>query len=331
MALPLALLRRLATAPPVEAWAAIFDEAWRICSPPLSPRNVTAEVTHRDTEIGAVDLFLMTVAWDLWTTYEAAASRTSRALADWWAAQTSGRAVLILDGLSLREVPWIIHGAGGRGFKIHGARVTAAELPPETTPFAKALGFAQRSALENNSAGSTHQLQGARTESGDLPWAECEKLVGAEPRWVFWHHWPDSRVHELSSPGQGIGPLTVDAVARLSDDAFWSFIGRLTTGRRLIITSDHGYAASGLFHDAPNEQGRHLRDTFQAGRSAPASDGGSPWMPPVELTLASAHGPHRYALGRRKWKTQGGYPTLTHGGLSVLEVASPFIELSGKE
>jgi hypothetical protein len=54
-------------------------------------------------------------------------------------------------------------------------------------------------------------------------------------------------------------------------------------------------------------------------------------MPPVELTLASAHGRRRYALGRRKWKSHGGYPTLTHGGLSVLEVASPFIEISRKE
>lgn len=35
-----------------------------------------------------------------------------------------------------------------------------------------------------------------------------------------------------------------------------------------------------------------------------------------------------FALGRRKWKSQGGYPTLTHGGLSLLEVAVPFIELS---
>ena len=34
------------------------------------------------------------------------------------------------------------------------------------------------------------------------------------------------------------------------------------------------------------------------------------------------------AGGRRKWKSAGGYPTLTHGGLSVLEVAVPWIELT---
>lgn len=331
MPLSLDLVRRLATASPAEAWTAIFGEAWRVCSPVLSPRTSAAEVTRRDNETGILDLFLATVGWDLWATYEAGAVRTSQALIEWWAAQSSGRAVLILDGLSLREAPWIVHGATAHGFEVHGVRVTGAELPAETTPFAKALGFAQRSALDNNGAGSAHQLHGARTESGDLPWPECAKLIGAEPRWVFWHHWPDSRVHDLSSPGQGIGPLAADVVTRLNDDAFWAFIERVATGRRLIITSDHGYAASGLFSDAPDEQGKHLRDAFQSGRSAPANGDVSPWMPPVELTLASAHGRRRYALGRRKWKSHGGYPTLTHGGLSVLEIASPFIEISRKE
>ena len=35
-----------------------------------------------------------------------------------------------------------------------------------------------------------------------------------------------------------------------------------------------------------------------------------------------------WELWRRKWKSQGGYPSLTHGGLSLLEIAVPFIELS---
>jgi len=37
--------------------------------------------------------------------------------------------------------------------------------------------------------------------------------------------------------------------------------------------------------------------------------------------------PKKY-LGRKKWKSQGGYPTLTHGGLSLLEMAVPYLELS---
>jgi hypothetical protein len=226
-------------------------------------------------------------------------------------------------------VPWIVHGAADRGFQVHDARVTGAELPAETTPFANALGFSSRGALENNGASTAHRLAGAHTDAVDLPWVDTAKLIGAEPNWVLWHHWPDDRVHDLAEAGQGLEKLTTEAQRELGDEAFWSLVARLTTGRRLVITSDHGYAASGLFADTPDDQAKHLKDLFKSGRSAAGTgDAGENWVPPVELTLTSAHGARRYAVGRRKWKSQGGYPTLTHGGLSVLEVASPFIELS---
>ncbi len=136
MPLSLDLVRRLARASPAEAWAAIFDEAWRVCSPLLSPRNSAAEVTRRDNETGILDLFLATVGWDLWAAYEAGAVRTSQALIEWWAAQSSGRAVLILDGLSLREAPWIVHGATAHGFEVHGVRWVTDQPLREAVPAA---------------------------------------------------------------------------------------------------------------------------------------------------------------------------------------------------
>jgi hypothetical protein len=42
----------------------------------------------------------------------------------------------------------------------------------------------------------------------------------------------------------------------------------------------------------------------------------------------SPHGKHLLALGRWKWRSQGGYPTLAHGGLSLLEMLCPFVELT---
>jgi hypothetical protein len=46
------------------------------------------------------------------------------------------------------------------------------------------------------------------------------------------------------------------------------------------------------------------------------------------LTLESRSGLYSYALDRRKWRSPGGYPTLAHGGLSLLEALPPFFELS---
>ena len=115
----------------------------------------------------------------------------------------------------------------------------------------------------------------------------------------------------------------------LTSDDFWALVERLTTGRRLVVTGDHGYAASGLFPDTVDaEQAAHLKARFKSGRSASCDESSSRWTPPIEVALDNPRGRYAFVLGRRKWRSQGGYPTLTHGGLSLLEVAVPFLELS---
>lgn len=328
MTLPLTLVQTLQHAQPADAWSAILDHAWRVCSHPLTQGKSVSEVHTRDREIGDVDHYLATAGWDLWTDYENAVPRTASLLADWWNSHGPGRAVLILDAFSLREAPWILQQAEARGFTVHSARATGAELPADTTPFAKALGFSQRSSLGNNGAGNAHRLPGARTESADIAWSDCAALVGSEPDWVFWHHWPDHRLHDHDEPGKGLQTLTAEVEEQLMGDAFWSLVERLASGRRLIITADHGYAASGQFIDSNPEQSEYLKGRYKSGRAIGSDAIPGAWVPPIDLAIQSAHGRHLYVNGRRKWKSHGGYPTLTHGGLSVLEVTVPFIELS---
>ena len=80
--------------------------------------------------------------------------------------------------------------------------------------------------------------------------------------------------------------------------------------------------------DADGEVASHLKQAFSSGRSKAGNGDAGPFVPPVALQIDSPHGAHLLALGRRKWRSQGGYPTLTHGGLSLLEVLSPWIEIS---
>lgn len=327
MKLPLDLVKTLQHAEPINAWNAILEYAWGVCSEPFNRKAVT-EVQARDSSLSALDLFLATAGWDLWAEFEASVPQTSKALGNWWESQEPGRAVLILDALSLREAPWILHQAADRGFTIHEARPTCAELPANTTPFAKALGFPQRSALSNNGAGNSHVFKGARTESLDIAWEDCTGLIGSEPDWVFWHHWPDHRLHDHDDPGKGLQTLAEEVETHLTSDAFWSLVDRLVTGRRLVITADHGYAASGQFTDTNKDQSEYLKTLYKSGRSISAGDDPGDWVPPIDLAIESAHGRHLFVNGRRKWRSHGGYPTLTHGGLSILEVTVPFIEIS---
>ena len=102
MALPASLAHTLTTATPADAWTAIFAHVWEICVEPVSVASAPRTIVRRDREIAALDLFLASAGWDLWKSLETAAEQTADTLVDWWAGQTGGRAVLILDALSLR-------------------------------------------------------------------------------------------------------------------------------------------------------------------------------------------------------------------------------------
>lgn len=328
MAMTVAALRALTQGSDADAWRVIIRHAVEIASKPLAAGNAPSEVVKRDREVGELDLFLSSSGWDLWQAFGGSVERTSDRLLRWWAGPFSAKAVLILDGLSLRELPWLLQGADERGFALHEVSANASELPGETDEFARALGFTSRSKLQNNGGGLTHKLQTASTESVGLPWKDCEALVGSTPNQIFWHHWPDAKLHDGSGAGQGLEPLTKDVAEQLGGKDFWAFVERLAKGRRLVITSDHGYAATGYFPDADGEVGQFLKQTFSSGRSKTGTGDTGPFVPPVALQINGPHGVHRLALGRRKWRSQGGYPTLTHGGLSLLEVLSPFVELT---
>jgi hypothetical protein len=328
MALTVNTLKAMAQGTNADAWRAIVDHALQIADQPLAGINAPSEVVKRDREIGELDLFLSSSGWDLWQAFGDNVERTSDRLARWWVEPFSAKALLILDGLSLRELPWLLQGAKERGFTLHAVSANASELPGETDEFAHALGFASRSKLQNNGGGLAHRLQPAQTESVDLPWKDCEALIGNAPNQIFWHHWPDAKLHDGSGAGQGLEQLTKDVAEQLTGADFWAFVERLATGRRLVITSDHGYAATGYFPDAEGDVGQFLKQTFASGRSKLGTDDTGPFVPPVALQIDSPHGAHLLALGRRKWRSPGGYPTLTHGGLSLLEVLSPFVELT---
>jgi hypothetical protein len=334
MTLDAQILQQITEKSPAEAWQFILERVLQISSQDLAVENAVADVIRRDREIGELDLFLSSSGWDLWQSLASptisGVERTSDRLAQIWQEPYSAYALLILDALSLRELPWLLQGARARGLTINSVSITSSELPGETNEFARALGFASRSQLQANGAGLAHKLQPAVTETVDLPWQDCESIVndasGAK-NWIFWHHWPDAKLHDYGA-GQGLELLTKDAAAQLNSDEFWSFVQRLAQGRKLIITSDHGYAATGYFPDASGDVAAFLKQTFSSGRSKGGGGDTGPFIPPVALEIDSPHGTHRMALGRRKWRSPGGYPTLTHGGLSLLEVLCPFVEIS---
>ena len=174
--------------PAGQAWSEIVSEALAICSQPLKTDRVEAETARRDRAVADLDQVLASCCLGFMERLPGQVPRTSDRLASWWQRQIGGKAVLILDGLSLRELPWLRDGATERGFTVHEVSAAASELPAATTEFAKALGFGQRSALENNGAGSSHRLSGARTECSECTLGGRSRHGGSRATMVLLAH-----------------------------------------------------------------------------------------------------------------------------------------------
>jgi hypothetical protein len=192
------------------------------------------------------------------------------------------------------------------------------------------LGLPGRSKLFNNQPPASFIFSGpdVHTDVLDSPFADCGDLVPSKPRLFLWHKWPDEPlIHLHDSQDDGPDIVASQTKQQLASPEFWRFIDRIRQGRRLVITSDHGYAVSRFFSDEIKDSDtvHLLRSVFGAKRHALESPN-TPWprrhLPP----LISRHDGRLVVLGQRKWAVQGGFPYLCHGGLSLLEVVVPFIE-----
>jgi hypothetical protein len=230
---------------PGEVWSTIFHRLGD-----LALSSTTSAALHQETVIP--DRLLAESAWNLWDEFPAHAPSVISELKQFWVSITSiGTAVLILDGLSLRELSPLMSAMNDRGVSPVRTLVRAAEIPTETDHFAAALGIAGRSKLSNNQPPSTFIFKGPDVYCDvfeQTPFADCVGSVPPTPRLFLWHTWPDEdlvHLHEDNPHGPQI--VAEETRKQLASDDFWNFVSRMRKGRRLVITSDHGYATSKWF------------------------------------------------------------------------------------
>lgn len=315
----------LSPQPASAAWKLICD---RVRDVALA--GPAAQALHKATI--DPDRLLAESAWNLWSEFPASAPRVVDELRRFWSATTtSGSAVLILDALSLRELPLIVAAAQKRGITPTQIDARAAEVPTETDRFAEALGVAGRAKLFNNKAPAGFIFSGPDTYTDvlDAPFEDCVSSVPPAPRLFLWHKWPDEplvHLHEDKPDGHNI--VARQTKEQISSDGFWKLIDRMRQGRRLVITSDHGYAVSQFFSSEVRDEEsiKLLRQHFRARRSA-REDAAKPWPDRHLPPLACRHNGWLVVVGQRKWNVQGGFPHLCHAGLTLLEAVVPYIEI----
>ncbi len=301
---------------PERAWEDIFDSLLKLSRVTSSPVTL-----HNETIVP--DRLLSEAAWNLWHAYPQAAVKASGKLKAWCQTPgSSGKAILILDALSLRELTPLIASAKTRGIDPVRIEIAGSQCPSTTGHFAKALGIPSRSALANNGKPKSFDLfDQCYTDALSIPFEDCSLPPASNI--LIWHSWLDDLIHlQKKAPDQ----ISKIAETTLQSDGFWSFINKLRQGRSLVITADHGYAVSKLFSSSVSDKDAValLRKTLGASRNKSAGqEWQSRFMPPIVMT----HNQQHMVMGQWHWKVQGGFPLVCHGGMSLLEVAVPFVEL----
>jgi hypothetical protein len=316
--------------PAAEVWTSLFIKLGELAAATPNPT-----LLHRETIVP--DRLLAESAWDLWQSFPSTAPKALDALRDFWSApsSTTGTAILILDALSLRELPLILVAGQKRGVKPITFSVRGSEVPTETNRFASALGLSSRSRLANNQPPQSFIFAGpdVYTDVLDSPFADCISRVPAKPRLFIWHEWPDNPlIHEQAEATDGEAIVAAEIKKTLASDDFWNFINTVRQGRRLLITGDHGYASACEFSSEIKDDDsiRLFAGQFGASRSM-REDPAQPWprrdLPPRVLKFPIGDDNWLVVVGQRKWKVRGGFPRLCHYGLSLLEAAVPVILL----
>lgn len=313
-----------------KVWQGVFDQLLAIATTATRPSAI-------DKATIVPDRLLAECAWNLWQQFPHHAPTVVTELKKFWVKTSPhGTAVLILDGLSLREMNIIVKEAENRSLIPIRTSVLASEVPTETEAFAAGLGLSSRSKLADNKAPGSFIFGGEDTYTDvlDAPFQDCVPMIPPKERIFVWHVWPDFPL--IDENGKNIPDSAVEVLRKVTkeaftSDGFWNFVNKLRQGRKLVITSDHGYGIRDSFSNEEKSPDsiKLLRKFFGARRCAilqPDAEWPRLNLPP----LASIHNGRLVAMGQRWWTVQGGFPALFHGGLSLLEACVPFIEFEAK-
>ena len=232
--------------------------------------------------------------------------------------------VVIFDGLSLREIPALLRLAGDSHYRVVEEGVSVAALPSETVDFIEArLGCGRcspsqlpgRRDLRDRGVAAYYYGHPGERHTLDLGARCC----------LLWSAFPDNTYSDS-------GARFADHFTHIQSllEAAWNAtVMAVPRGRRILVTSDHGYVflGSGLSFSRHRDDLRQLSAYVGGDRYARISERGAP---PAHADLVVFRSRDLAVIKGRVQPHPPG-PAASklykHGGLSLMEMLTPWVLL----
>ena len=250
---------------------------------------------------------------------------------DLWHFLTARRpaAAVIFDGLSLREIPVLMKLAEESNLKIIEFGVSFAAIPSETIDFTE-----QRLRLSAKVAPSTLPSRTELQEVGitsyylDSP-RDRRQIDPAALSILLWSAFPDQTYRDSEARFSNHF-ATINTVLQT---AWQNTVQQIPSHRTILITSDHGYIffGSGLSAPRTNDVLKPLSKWFGSERNIHLTNGQENIIQHPDIKLIPEK---QVAMIRGRVQTHTTGPDSSklykHGGLSVMEMLTPWIILESE-
>lgn len=264
---------------------------------------------------------LANAAWRVYDELTAAAAATDSLLPRLDAAT----AVVVFDGLSLRELPLLVNLAAAAHFRLAEPACTSyAALPSDTLSFVeqRLIGKAVAPTLLPQRA----ELKKRHIKAFYLNDAISSQQInaGADEGLLIWSAFPDVSYRDSSARFE----RHFETMCTLFESAWKNTVMQVPRGRRIVITSDHGYAyfGAGLAATRTTTMCAALdQDRFKV-----FADNEALPDPSIERDVQVVPDKRLIMLrGRLKNRPQGPAANLLyrHGGMSLMEMLVPWLVL----
>ncbi len=297
---------------PIELVFHALNEIWT----PVESGDLDAFYAQQERETNHLEEFIRDTYFEVYDLLLERARSANRAaeLAAW------NGAIIVLDGMSLRESNWLLPRLREKGFQVAEYSFSISGLPSTTQSFFRGtFGVASAGAMPK-------QWQGFRVHSiraGDVP------LFLEGPKALVWLSFPDELMHPMR--GKGVTP---SFALQRTEEALLKILNLLET-EEVMLTSDHGYMyaqSATLFWHAPASDRKVLLKLFGAQRGVlfngkKEEEFEALHALPKDQTYVLFDDKGCYVRGRYYWSAPGKQSDVAHGGISLMECLVPVIRL----